>query len=430
MVSSKSDLNSLAEALRSNKAEVDMERKDVQNRRFRDLEMSIKNRIARKSNIDTKNKYNKNQLSYDEDLKVEKQLDDEIYNLKEEISKLDETINGTRRSFMMDKSMNEGNRSRIDDSRRLKEILKKKDVEIERYKIAYDKLLNEWKGNLETKGADASILEAYNPNSIRAPVMNFSEIYSNRMKKGEISSRVEQPDLDTSYADKYRKKMGLGGMGDRSKSPMRGMVGMRVLPSDITGHYPNRNIPGGNPSFPRRPFGNNISGPYPNHPPMPLNNKRTPGRNLLGSDRRLKSPLIRGNYPLDINAPPSTIGPPSRPSLYNKSPFESQLSPRRHNTAQTPNYSNFISPHRQPNYKPSRNRDLSPNQRGIPRAYVYTNNNSPARNQPPEPSSNFIQRGINNGLRPTQSQRDFGRNIGVGGYDLDRKLAELKGRMV
>lgn len=358
-----------------------------------DLELSLKNRIAREDKLDRFNKFKKNTLKFEENLKIEKELDNEIYTLKNELSKLDETINDTKRSFLEEKSFTGDKGNHLIANKKLKEMVKRKDIEIERYKIAYEELLKKWEDGLSQSGADTTILSNYRHET--QPQMDYGEIYSNRFKKNSFYDPVEPPELDVSYADKYRKKMGLEG-NDRSKSPMRNMG--RILPQDITG-YPIISEKGGN-------FGR--------------------------SDRVIRSPLIKGNYPEVL---PSGVRTP----LLNQ--FQGNVTQQkpniRHIGRNNFNYNNnnnipgtydinrTVRRSTSPlNYQSDvRNkRELSPNQRNIPRALVYTG--SPERNS----NNNFVQKQAQNRGNLWDEKPEIGRNIGVGGYDLDRRLSELKNR--
>jgi peptidoglycan hydrolase CwlO-like protein len=84
----------------------------------------------------------KNTATLNDRLDEEHVIDQEIQELKSEISKIDNRINDTKTSFMQDKTYLKENAPHVEKHKVLKDEIFKMDVEIEKYKRAYDDLLN------------------------------------------------------------------------------------------------------------------------------------------------------------------------------------------------------------------------------------------------------------------------------------------------
>jgi len=101
-------------------------------------------------------------------------IDQEISELKNEISMIDSRLDETKNNYMQDKSYLRENLPHLEKHKVLKDEMFKMDVEIEKYKRAYDDLLHQWESGLYSNSGI--------PNTDLDRTKNlYSEIYKNKM---------------------------------------------------------------------------------------------------------------------------------------------------------------------------------------------------------------------------------------------------------
>jgi chromosome segregation ATPase len=162
------------------------------------------NKISKKRSANTRANITKNTANLNDKLGEEHIIDQEIAELKHEISNLDNRIHDTKKSFMEDKTYLKENVPHVQEHKHLKDEMFKMDVEIEKYKRAYDDLLNQWESGIKSNGPMPNAREMDRNRSF------YSDLYRTKFSKGYGTANRSildtTRDLNKSYTDKYKDK--------------------------------------------------------------------------------------------------------------------------------------------------------------------------------------------------------------------------------
>lgn len=240
-ISANDDIQSLAAMLAENAQR--REQEQIANEEAKHLTFIAEkfNRLSKKRSANTRANITKNTATLNDKLDEEHVIDQEIEELKNEISNLDNRINETKASYMQDKTYLKENAPHVEQHKVLKDEIFKMDVEIEKYKRAYDDLLNQWESGLYSNGGIPNQHLEKNSRSFYTDLYKtkFSPRPTERNRSILDTTGVSR-DLNKSYTDKYKDKTNYRGyyepyvsqISKREVSPMR-----KILPDEYT-NYP------------------------------------------------------------------------------------------------------------------------------------------------------------------------------------------------
>ena len=236
------DLHSLAELLAQN-IEVKKQQQRENEGSKKTLEVAERmHKISVNNAANVKANLSKNELKLRNHIGEELLIDQEIEALKSEISRIDQRIDETKTSFLEDKSYLRENKPHVEMHKALKDGAMKVDVEIEKFRRAYDDLMNQWESgvNLENTGPS----EGYQGFRNRYG-RNYGEEYrldrdQDRSRSYLDSSLNVSRDLNKSYTERYKEKTNYRGYTEsyvkRVETPNR------ILPAEWTQSY-SQSIP-------------------------------------------------------------------------------------------------------------------------------------------------------------------------------------------
>lgn len=215
--------------------------------------------MSKTRSANTRANITKNTATLNDKLDEEHVIDQEIEELKSEISKLDGRINDTKTSFMQDKTYLKENKPHVEKHKVLKDDIFKMDVEIEKYKRAYDDLLGQWESGIYSNGGIQSQEMDRNRSF-------YSDLYKTKLgpnastHRSFLDTSTRSRDLNKSYTDKYKDKTNYRGYYEPYVSKITKTTPNRILPMEFS-----------------QPVGRVVS--------------RSPSRVVVGSTRRIEKPV-------------------------------------------------------------------------------------------------------------------------------------------
>ena len=195
------------------------------------------NKISVNNTANVKANLSKNESKLKSHIGEEFLIDQEIESLKREINKIDKRIDETKTSFLEDKSYLKENRPHVEKHKVLKDGVMKVDVEIEKFRRAYDDLMIQWESGVNLENPKYSDDNQMYTSGYRR---NFAEDYRLERDRDRSRSYLDSSlnvsrDLNKSYTERYKEKTNYRGYFESEKSRIQ--TPTRILPLELTQPY-------------------------------------------------------------------------------------------------------------------------------------------------------------------------------------------------
>lgn len=194
-------------------------------------------KISVNTNANVKANLSKNEHKLKSQIGEELLIDQEIEALKSEINRIDRRIDETKTSFLEDKSYLKENRPHVEQHKVLKDGSMKVDVEIEKFRRAYDDLMEQWESgvnleNTKLPGGNQVYTSGYQ--------RNYADDYRLEKERDRSRSYLDSSlnvsrDLNKSYTERYKEKTNYRGFTESYQR--RVQTPTRILPAEWSQPY-------------------------------------------------------------------------------------------------------------------------------------------------------------------------------------------------